>query len=102
MPWYQVGKLDELAAGQPKLVVVSDEDIALYRVRDEVYATEDLCSHAEASLAEGDQDGYTIHCPRHGGQFDIRTGKATHFPAYAPIRTFAVKVEDGDIFVEAE
>lgn len=97
--WVRVADAAELIPGQPLLVTVDDEDITLYRVGDEIYATEDLCSHAEASLAEGDQHGYLINCPRHGGQFDIRTGAATHFPAFSPIRTFSVKEENGAIYL---
>jgi len=100
--WQPVAQADEIREGHPVLVVVGEDDIALYRVQDEIYATEDLCSHAEASLSEGDQHGYIIECPRHGGRFDIRTGKAKHFPAVSPIRTYPVKIEDGTVFIAVD
>lgn len=100
MAWERVAALADVVEGRPHLVVVGDEEITLYRVKDDIFATEDLCTHAEASLAEGEQRGYVIECPRHGGQFDIRTGAPKHFPAFSPLRTFAVKVEDGAIFVD--
>jgi len=100
--WVRVASVDELKQQNPLLVVLDDEDIALYRVKDQYFATDDLCSHAEASLSEGDLKGFLIHCPRHGGQFDVRTGAARHFPAYTPIRTFPVKAEGNEIFIEIE
>ncbi|AEJ41474.1 Rieske (2Fe-2S) iron-sulfur domain protein [Sulfobacillus acidophilus TPY] len=102
MAWQPVAQADEIREGQPVLVVVGEDDIALYRVQDEIFATEDLCSHAEASLSEGDQHGYIIECPRHGGRFDIRTGKAKHFPAVSPIRTYPVKIENGTVFIAVD
>lgn len=102
MAFIRVMSVDEVSEGRPALVVVGDVEVAVFRVGKEVYAIDDLCSHAEASLSEGDQHGHIVECPRHGGRFDIRTGKAKHFPAFSPVRTFPVKVEDGGILVDVE
>ncbi|MDA8195346.1 MAG: non-heme iron oxygenase ferredoxin subunit [Thermaerobacter sp.] len=102
MAWTRAAALAELTDGCPLLAIVGDEEVALYRVNGAVYATDDLCSHAEASLAEGDLRGYIIECPRHGGAFDIRTGEPKHFPAFSPIRTFPVKIEEGSIWIDTE
>jgi 3-phenylpropionate/trans-cinnamate dioxygenase ferredoxin subunit len=91
---------EDVQEGHPVLVVVGDIEVALFRVGNEYFALDDLCSHAEASLSEGDQYGHIIECPRHGGRFDIRTGKAKHFPAFSPVSAFPVKVEDGGLFVD--
>lgn len=101
MAFVRVMDASELIEGRPALVVLGDDEIAVFRVGDEIFAIDDICSHAEASLSEGDQHGYTVECPRHGGRFDIRTGKATHFPAFSPVRTFSVKVEGNDVLVDA-
>ncbi|MCY0881189.1 MAG: non-heme iron oxygenase ferredoxin subunit [Firmicutes bacterium] len=98
----RVASLEDIQEGRPFLVTLEDYDIALYKVKDSFFATDDLCSHAEASLCEGEQRGFTIECPRHGGSFDIRSGKATHFPAFSPIQTYPVKVEDGALFIELD
>ncbi len=97
--WRRVASMSEVQPGAPMLVVVDNEDIALFRVNDEIFATDDLCTHAEASLVEGDQNGYLITCPRHGGQFDIRTGAPKHFPVFSPIRTYPVRIDNDDIFI---
>lgn len=100
--WVRVASLAQLAEGRPLLVTLDEVDLAVYRVGEQVFATDDLCSHAHASLSEGEQAGFIITCPRHGGQFDIRTGQAVHMPAFAPIRTYPVKVEDGSVWVEVD
>jgi 3-phenylpropionate/trans-cinnamate dioxygenase ferredoxin subunit len=94
--------LDEVEAGNPVPVVLGPRVVALCRVADTVYAIDDTCSHMEASLSEGTLQGTVITCPRHGGQFDIRTGEAVRMPAVDPIDTFPVRIEDGRIWVNTE
>ncbi|MCX7968828.1 MAG: non-heme iron oxygenase ferredoxin subunit [Armatimonadetes bacterium] len=100
--WIRVGKKEEIPINGAKVVVVEDMPIAVFRVgEDEFYAIEDTCTHDEASLAEGwFADQYLIECPRHGARFDIRTGKAVRMPAVYPVKTFAVKIEGDEVFVE--
>jgi 3-phenylpropionate/trans-cinnamate dioxygenase ferredoxin component len=76
--------------------------IALYRLNEGYYATEDTCTHAQASLAAGDVDleECTVECPYHGSLFDIRTGQVLSFPANKPVMTFVVKVVDDEVFVD--
>ncbi len=72
----------------------------MYNVEGTIYATDDTCSHAEASLTEGCLlNGEEIECPRHGARFNVKTGQALSLPAWAPIETYEVKVEDGEIKV---
>jgi len=76
--------------------------VALYRLNDGYYATEDTCSHAQASLAAGDIDleDCTVECPYHGSLFDIRTGMVLSFPACKPVKTYPVKVVEDEVYVE--
>ena len=76
--------------------------IAIYNVGGQLYATDNICSHAYAELHEGylDTDDCTIECPLHGSRFDIRSGAVLSLPAYEPIAVFPVRVEGDDIFIE--
>jgi 3-phenylpropionate/trans-cinnamate dioxygenase ferredoxin subunit len=69
-----------------------------------IYAIEDRCSHDDGSLAEGtfDTTACTIECPRHGSLFDLKTGKPKTLPAYVPVETFPVRIEDETIKLEVE
>jgi 3-phenylpropionate/trans-cinnamate dioxygenase ferredoxin component len=76
--------------------------IAVYRLNDGFYATDDTCTHAEASLAAGDVDleECAVECPYHGSFFDIKTGHVLSLPASKPLKTYPVKVVDDEVFVE--
>ena len=102
MAWIKVAAEKDLA--DDRLVVDCDDvEIVIFRLEDGYFAIEDECSHAEASLSEGEiREGCKISCPLHGAMFDIRTGKNLSFPAVMPVNAFPVKVEDGDIFIDYE
>jgi naphthalene 1,2-dioxygenase system ferredoxin subunit len=84
---------------EPVSVNFEEFEIALYRVGDEFFATDNICTHAHAYLTDGFQEGCTIECPLHAGCFDIRTGKALTAPVTEDIRTYPVRVEGEDILV---
>jgi 3-phenylpropionate/trans-cinnamate dioxygenase ferredoxin subunit len=76
--------------------------IGVYNLGGELYALEDRCSHDGGQLCEGEFDaeaGVAV-CPRHGARFDIRTGRALTLPAYLPVETYPVRIEDGRVLVE--
>ena len=77
-----------------------DAAVAVFRIGDEVHALVDRCSHAEASLAEGEVFDNEVECPRHGATFDFTTGKALSLPATKPVAVFKTEVRDGTVFVE--
>ncbi len=86
-------RLADLRPGQPRRVVVDGVAVALVRVGEEVFAVDDVCSHAEVSLSEGEVSGCQIECWLHGSRFDMRTGDPSGPPAYEPIATFPVQIE---------
>ena len=97
-----VGRVEEIPPGEVKIVRAGQLAIGVYNLNGEYYAIEDRCSHDDGPLAEGDfepEEGVAI-CPRHGSRFDIRTGRPLTLPAYLPVETFDVKVEDGLVKVE--
>jgi 3-phenylpropionate/trans-cinnamate dioxygenase ferredoxin component len=90
---FRVCPLSELPPGSVK-VIEPAPDLPI--------GIEDRCSHDDGPLCEGDwdPDECVVVCPRHGANFDIRTGKALTLPAYIPVDTYPVKVVDGDIVIE--
>ncbi len=97
--WVKIAKVVDIDSATPYLAELNGRAIALYRTHNVVYATDDTCSHAEASLCDGEYFEYTVTCPRHGGQFDIRTGVAVKMPAVSPIAVFPTLVEDGNVYL---
>ena len=102
MTTVDVGRLDDLKDGTATVLAANGQDIAVFRDGDAVYAVADRCSHAEASLAEGEVFGTEVECPRHGAVFDLTTGKPMSLPATKPVRTFPASVVDGSIVVTVE
>jgi 3-phenylpropionate/trans-cinnamate dioxygenase ferredoxin component len=92
----------ELADGKARRFELAALDIAVVRVGDELFALEDVCSHAEFPLTDGEVDGTTIECALHGSRFDLRTGEPLSPPASMPVTTYPVTVVDGDVFIDLE
>jgi len=90
----------ELAPGKVKRI--EDPAIAVFNVEGTLFAISDTCTHAEASLSEGQVDGETVECPLHGACFDLRTGEALTPPAVEPVQTFPVITQADDIYVEVQ
>jgi 3-phenylpropionate/trans-cinnamate dioxygenase ferredoxin subunit len=99
-----IGTVSELPPGSMKLVEWEDLEIGVFNCNGEIYAIEDRCSHDNGPLVEGtlDQEKCTVECPRHGSEFDLRTGKPVTLPAYVPVDTFPVIVDGDTIKVEVE
>ena len=96
--------ITELPPGARRLVEVEDLEIGVFNCAGNLYAIEDRCSHDDGPLAEGefDEETCTVECPRHGSLFDLKTGRPKTLPAYVPVDTFAVLVEDDTIKLEVE
>jgi 3-phenylpropionate/trans-cinnamate dioxygenase ferredoxin subunit len=96
-----VGPLSEFPPGTVKIVREGDLAVGVFNAGGELYAIEDRCSHDDGPLAEGDfdEERCVVVCPRHGSEFDVRTGKPRTLPAYLPVPTYPVRVEDGRIVV---
>ena len=102
MPELDVCPLDELPPGRTKIVHTGLVSVCVYNLAGELYALEDRCSHDDGPLCEGDWDPEegVVVCPRHGANFDIRTGEALTLPAFEPVETYPVRVADGIVKVE--
>jgi 3-phenylpropionate/trans-cinnamate dioxygenase ferredoxin subunit len=101
----EVAKTSEIPEGEARRFVVDRIEIAIANVGGgRFYAVDDICSHAEASLSEGEVDveDETIECPRHGSTFDLATGRPRSLPATVPVLAFPLKVEGDTILIELE
>jgi 3-phenylpropionate/trans-cinnamate dioxygenase ferredoxin component len=96
--------VSELQPGQMRLVEWEDVEIGVFNCGGSLYAIEDRCSHDDGPLAEGpfDESRCAVECPRHGSLFDLKTGKPLTLPAYEPVDTFTVIVEDDTIKLEVD
>ena len=102
MALIDVGAAAELPPNSVKIVNAGSITIGVYNLNGEFFALEDRCSHDDGPLCEGEYDEETgvVICPRHGANFDIRTGAALTLPAYQPVSVYPVHVVDGMIRIE--
>jgi 3-phenylpropionate/trans-cinnamate dioxygenase ferredoxin component len=96
--------VSELPPGASRVVEFEDFEIGVVNCGGQLFAIEDRCTHDNGILFEGpiDTEKCTVECPRHGSQFDLRTGRPINLPAYVPVETFPVVVEGEMIRVEVE
>ena len=95
----QVAHLAEIPQGEMLCVDFEDREILLCHTAEGVFAVDNLCTHADARLCEGRMKGSRILCPMHGGAFDVRDGSALTRPAFTPLRSYPVKLEDDWIMI---
>lgn len=99
--WVVIARVDDIPPGHAARVEIDGVPVAVFNVAGEFHAVDDTCSHAEASLSEGElvPGECTIECPLHGSAFDLRTGEPLTLPAVEPVNVHRVSVEDGVIKV---
>ncbi|MCA9915805.1 MAG: non-heme iron oxygenase ferredoxin subunit [Anaerolineae bacterium] len=95
--------VDEIAPGQREVFDLDRLSVLVLNVEGQFFAVENMCSHEEYELAEGEVMGCcTLECPKHGATFDMRSGEALTAPAYQPIQVFRTRVVDGELQVELD
>ena len=93
-----VARVEDVPPGTVKTLHAAGEEIALARVGDAFYATQNACIHLQGPLGEGRLEGAVLSCPWHGWQYDVRTGE-NEFDRAIQLRTYEVRVEDGEVQV---
>ena len=100
--WTRIADLAEVPEDGTFRVYLGGEPVCLYNVAGTIYATHDVCTHGQASLADGFVDGEEIECPLHQGRFHISTGKAVGAPCTVDVKTCPVKVEKAGVFLRED
>ncbi|GAA2783407.1 bifunctional 3-phenylpropionate/cinnamic acid dioxygenase ferredoxin subunit [Kitasatospora sp. CM 4170] len=99
MSFLRACALSELAEDVPKRVDLNGVPVSVVRTDEGVFAINDICSHANVSLSEGEVEDCMIECWLHGSSFDLRTGKPSGLPATKPVAVYPVKIEGDDVLV---
>ena len=97
--WIDVVTEDELSPGDVHVVDLGGIEVAVFNISGQYFAIEDVCTHDGSEISSGCLYDHVIECPRHGARFDVRTGEVLEPPAYEPVQTFEVRIENGMIQV---
>lgn len=98
----EVGPFSSLEEGVGLRVDLTEHRVAVFLVDGTLFAIGDRCSHAEASLAEGEVYDHEVECPRHGSTFDLKSGEPQTLPATKPVPVYQVWVEEGTVILEVD
>ena len=103
MSLVKVCEISELEADKPFPVDIDDDlTVAVVLHGEKIYAIEDMCSHGNVPLSEGDVVDDTIECYLHGSTFDLATGRALNLPATAPVRVFPCSTDGDDVLIDLD
>ena len=97
--YLEIAPESELPNGERMFVDIGDTPIVIFNIAGQLFAIGDVCTHDDGPLGDGDIEGFNVVCPRHGAEFDVRTGKVTSMPAVVDIPAYPVQVRDGMIFL---
>jgi 3-phenylpropionate/trans-cinnamate dioxygenase ferredoxin subunit len=100
MAEHVVAKTGDIPDGKTLRVTAGGMELLLCNTGGEIYAIEDVCTHDGGPLDQGELEGCRIVCPRHGANFDVRTGEALTLPAVMPLLTYPVRVAGDNVFVD--
>jgi len=95
--YLDIGPAAELPPGERLFVEIGGKPTVIFNIAGQLFSIADVCSHDDGPVGEGDLEGFNITCPRHGAQFDVRTGQVTQMPAVVDIPAYPVRVVDGVI-----
>lgn len=92
--FYAIAKSSEIPEGERLFIEISGRSIVIFNIGGQLYAIEDICTHDNGPLGDGEVEGFEVICPRHGARFDVRDGKATRLPAVQPVPYYPVRITD--------
>ena len=96
--YVKVCKYEDLKEDQT-VIEVEGKNVLLIKLDGNVYALENKCTHERLPLNGGDIHDGQIQCPHHGARYEIKSGRATQFPAVMDMKTYDVKIENDDVLV---
>ena len=98
--WITVFNENALMNGENSVIDVDGTDVAIFKIDDEFFAIEDVCSHDGTEIASGELDGDEIICPRHGARFCVKTGAVKSAPAYEDIHSYPIRIVEGMVQIK--
>ncbi len=97
--WYQACPVKEVPLDDVIGVTIQGKSYAVYRLKDGIYATDGLCTHEQACLADGFVQNGVVECPKHNARFEIATGRVLKRPAKTDLGVYQTKVDDNHVWI---
>lgn len=97
--YFEITPANDLLSGERLFVDIGETPIVIFNIAGEFFAIGDVCTHDDGPLGDGDVEDHVVICPRHGAEFDVRTGRVLSMPAVVDIPAYPVEVRNGSVFV---
>jgi len=95
--YVDIAPASELPNGERLFLEIEGKALVIFNIAGQFFCIGDVCTHDEGPVGDGDLEGFNIVCPRHGGEFDVQTGKAVQMPAVVDIPAYPIRVVEGMI-----
>ena len=103
MPPERVASVSDIPEGEVRVVTcASGRSLAVSNIEGDLFAIDNVCTHDDGPLGEGQLRRGRVICPRHGAAFDARTGRALTLPAVRGVNAYDVTVDGDDVLVDCE
>ena len=100
--WLEVGKADSIEMEDLIRFDHGDKTFCIYYIKDGFFATDGICTHEDVHLEDGLVTDDEIECPMHQGIFNIKTGAVIQDPPCEDLKTYEVKVEENNIYINID
>ena len=81
-------------------VQIEGQEVVVFKIEEDYFALNNRCSHAEASLSEGEVYDCKVECPLHGAEFDLKTGEPLTLPATKPVKVYDVLLQNDQLLIQ--
>ena len=98
--WVKACDTDKVGSGELYSFDHDDKKILLSNLDGKIFATDRICTHEEADLSTGILSEEGVRCPLHLSVFDLNTGKPQNPPAEESLKTYNVKIDNNEVYVE--
>ena len=93
---------DQVESGKVNCLEIEGQSVVVCMVKEEYFAVENKCSHADQTFDKGRVRGHRLLCPLHGAIFDIRDGSVMSAPAFQPIKSFPLEIRGEEIYIKLD
>ena len=100
--FFPICKVRELKPGERLSLEIGGHPVVIINQDGEYFALDDVCTHDDGLLGDGEVEDHEIICPRHGARFDLRTGEATALPAVSGIHIYPIRIVDDHLEIGIE
>jgi 3-phenylpropionate/trans-cinnamate dioxygenase ferredoxin subunit len=97
--YFEIAPASEIPSGERLFVEIGEAAVVIFNIAGKYFAIGDVCTHDDGPLGDGDLEGFNVVCPRHGAEFDVRSGEAVGMPAVVDIPAYPVQIREGTIYI---